>query len=340
MAENQNISNTTPEAVQNVSAAELADSLCANLSLDQLELLRIFSRCSLSGASHVYFCEIAYSFAQELPRRRREDVHTIADGVGQGTPFVETLKETSHANYRLIEEALKAATQYDCLKPFLTAVLDYEPIKRPLALVHQDSLRKKLIRLTFKTLIIVHLVTAIMLFIVPELSEISEEYGVEQTAIFESFVSLTVFMVHFWFVPALLFICVAIFVLLKTSHLFARLTRKFSPWRWLDRTLLPDQRRRLVFAWLGGSHEDTGSTAAPAVKDAEAKALKTATSPATRSWIVRHALKQDVDKKLRWRNRFGDAFVLGWNLLLAIFVATAAASVVSTLISYLELLGG
>jgi len=78
------------------------------------------------------------------------------------------------------------------------------------------------------------------------------------------------------------------------------------------------------------------SVGSPKLQRKEKSALKIAHSADVKTWLLSHNVQADEQRHILWKNRLVDAFVLGWNLLLACLVAWIAYSVVASLLAITE----
>lgn len=330
----------------NVPAADMAGMLCQHLALDQQVLLRLLGRSVSGELSDSEFVTLLRSFSLELPRRKRQEIEAIANDIDTGVSYIDALgkinsrKFRKSGNFLLMEQALKAVRQQKALPEFFRAVSEYQPARRPLALLYQDTMRKKLIRLAFKSFMIFMLVVFISCFITPELQKIYQEFGIELPYSMMSFVRFSDSMAKWWFViPFLFFLYLLIFHRLFQPSTWFELLRqlfaKFSSWNWLQRPLSKRQRRKLLFAFSNMQANASGKVR-PKLKRKEKAALKIARSEKVKSWLIGRSVREENHRTTLWKNRFVDGFIAVWNLLLACIVAMVAVGIVSSLTTIIE----
>jgi len=334
----------------NVPAADLAEMLCHHLSLDQQVLLRLVGRSVSGELSDGQLVALLRSFSLELPRRKREVIQAIASEIDSGGSFTNALSKVNSRKFRksgnfvLMEKAIEAAEAQTSLPEFFSAVSEYQPSRRPLALRYQDTMRKKLIRLAFKSFVILQLVVFILLFIVPEFQKMYAEFGIELPDSMMFFMIISDRIAHWWFVFPFLFL-VYLIIFRRPFHphtwldLKRRVFAKFSSWDWLQRPLSKRQRRKLLFAF-SNMQSDENRKVRPKLKRREKAALKVAHSEDVKLWLMGRSVREENQRNTLRQNRFGDGFIVVWNLVLACIVATVAFGIMSSLITIIEAFSG
>ena len=194
-----------------------------------------------------------------------------------------------------------------------------------------------MVRLVAKTFVILQLVLFLMLFIVPELMAILEEFGVEQPYSFRMVVKVFDLSAKYWFLfAALLMLIFRNFLHPRTwLYLLRRMIAKFSPWSWRHRPLSKRQHQELSIM-LTGTPANADSTALPSLSTQEKQALETACSENVKSWLISRRMREDDQRTAVWKNCFGDSLIAVWQVVLACIVAAFAISIVSCLIAIIE----
>ena len=312
--------------------------LCDRLSLDQLVLMRLYGRSLAGDLSRSGFVALLENFALELPRRKQKEMLAIASELASNAEFEDALKKGSHSNFGLLQDVLRSAKQQNALPQLMQTILGHQPSRRPLALLYRDTLRKQLQRLGAKTFAIFWFTGMIMLFIVPELQKIYQEFGIDLPTSMSSFMWLADWFAKTLLIWVILATCLFLYVVWKQGLAIRRNLRAINPWHWLQQPLTKRQRRKLRFASDGCDSATPISAKRSEFTKREVAALETASSPQTRNWLIGYSLKQDDQRNARRRSWFGDGFVLVWNLMLACLVGWIAISILSSLITIVEAL--
>ncbi len=329
--------------VSAIATEDLAETLCHHLGLDQQVVLRLFGRTVSSELNDEQFVALLRSFSLELPRRKRAVVEALARSVASGESFMNALGALNvpmrgkAINLRMMEKALMNAQDQNALPTFLNAVSTYQPSRRPLALRYHDTMRKRLVRLVIKTLFILQLVTFLMLFIVPELMKIFQEFGIELPYSFRFVVMAADVSAKYWFLFAIVLILVFRSYLFPRAwiHLLRQMNAKFNPWSWLHRPLSKGQQQELSIL-LTGTPTNADWSSLPSLNRKEKQAFETAHSDNAKSWLLSRRLRESDRRTVAWKNRLGDFFISVWNVVLACIVAAFAISIVSCLTSIIE----
>ena len=328
----------------------LAESLCHHLALDQQVLLRLFGRSVSGEVADDQLVELLRSFSLELPQRKQIVVNGIARRMELGESFLDALGSYNSrlrgraTNFQMMEQALRTAHEQDSLPAFLREVSQYRPSQRPLALQHQDSLRKKLTRLAIKTFVIFQISVLLILYLIPEFLIMSREFGMELPWAMQLLIQVSEVFAQFGLFLIPIACLIAIYFLFKFSSSITSFFAKFSPWNWLKPPLSKHRRRQLLFAISDGQ---TTVGQADGIKEKQLKfrrnetaALKIVHSADAKSWLLNCIAQQDDQRGLVWKNRLGDAFILFWNLFLACVVAIIAFGTISFLIAIVRGLSG
>ena len=350
MNQAENILINDSDARSRVSAEYLADTLCHHLTLDQQVLLRLFGKSSTGEFSDAEFVSLLRSFSLELPRRKRVVVTAIADDVEAGKSFVDAIssfnerKFLKSAKFQMIEQALQTAKEQDVLPGFLKAVYEYRPSRLSFALRYQDTMRKKLARLAIKTFCILQVTVFILLFILPEFQAMFTEYGIELPWVMQMFMRFSNHVAQYYVLFMLLAVLGFLYFVFNIRTLSSHVVAKFSPWSWIYRPLTKRLQRKVSFALSGGhtvlKQMDLNPSKKPTFSKSESVALEVAHSAEAKSWLLDRIVKKGHIHHAVWKNRFGDTFILFWNLLLACVVATIAFSIIACLTTIIRGLSG
>jgi len=85
---------------------------------------------------------------------------------------------------------------------------------------------------------------------------------------------------------------------------------------------------------------DANGKVRPKLKRREKAALKVAHSQNVKSWLIGRSVREENQRNTLRKNRFGDGFIIVWNLVLACIVATVAFGIISSLITIIEAFSG
>ena len=332
-----------PSAValtSNLLPEDCAEALCRLLPLDYRVVLRLYGR-SISGSwTDQNFITVLNSFAWELPRRKRLVIEAIVEAMKSGRSFIDSISDVSRelsfnqaSMLGVMAQTLNAAKAQSTLPAMMDAVNAYRASSPPLAALHRDTTGKKLTRLSIKTILIFQLVVFIFLFLIPEFQKMFEEFGVELPWVMRVSVAAVDGAVKLWFVCAILLLGIGLLLLFQFKYLFARFVARFSPWNWLRRPL-SKRRQRKIFLVLAGDLSKN------AFEKRELMALDIADSQQAKSWLLKRIAGQNNHSQMVWTRYLVDAFVVLWNLLLAVVVGAIAISVVSCLVEIMRSLSG
>ncbi len=343
MDQQENNSISHQRTLSAIEAQDLAETLCHHLALDQQVVLRLFGRNISGELNDEQFVALLRNFSLELPRRKHVAVEALASGVAAGESFTNALAALNtpmrrkDINLRMMEKALANAQDKNALPAFLNAVSAYRPSRRPLALRYHDTMRKKMIRLVIKTLFILQLVVFLMLFIVPELMQIFQEFGVELPYLFRLVLTIADVTVRYWFLFALLLMLVFRSYLYPRTwlQLLRQVIAKFSPWSWLHRPLSQKQQQELSVV-LTGTPTNAQVASLPSLNRNEKRALETAHSDNAKSWLLSRRVRENDRRTAVWKNRLSEFLISVWNVVLACVVAAFAISIVSCLTAIIE----
>lgn len=322
--------------------SQIADNLCRYISLDALVLLRIYARTRLQQLPMKNFVTLAKNFGLELPHHRRLAVDSVVEDVVVGRSFLDAIRRVQRPDFDLVAEAISDAQSQKVTSFFYRAILDHQPPEKSMGLMYEDRSRKKLTRLLIKTFVIFNVLFFIMLFLVPELQKISQEYGIELPPAMQGLAAIDQFFLGLWLFTVPIVLGLMVWGVRNSDYLINRVTRKFSSWRWLQRPLTKNQRRKLSVGWVQAlsSHrrQDNGKIelAAAKVSRQEAAAMQTADSELTRFWLINRIVEKLNSKSDLRKQRIVETFVLFWNLILMALVCLAAVAVVSFLTNIIE----
>lgn len=348
MDTNQDVEKSERQASGDVFGlgAQIAENLCRHLSLDTLVLLRIYSRTRTQDLSIRKFITLTQNFSIELPRLRRAAVDAVIEDITIGHSFLDSIRRVDRADFKLLAQALTNAQSQKVTLDFLHAVQNYQPQQRPLALLYQDRLSRKLTRLAVKTLFIFNVLVFIILFLLPEFTAMYEEFGIELPPAMQLLATIAEFLYGRWFLILIFVLGISIWLRKNSEHLISTFTKKFNSWRWLQRPLTKTRRLKLSTDWVQALHlrhrQSDGKTALAAanVSKTEASTMKTAGTELTRFWLINRIVANSDDAATRWQRKIVYGFILIWNLLLAALVGLVAVAVVSVLTHIVKALAG
>ncbi len=207
--------------------------------------------------------------------------HKIADAIAltdAGTPAVEAFLTTG-AIGPLTHKALRIAVEKRQLSQFFNCWQKQSLVPTEL-IPHERTFTSKLIRLGITGMVIFNVFMFVMLFIIPELQKMFEEFGIEMTPASRSMMYFGYMTAKLWFIPALVMLVLT--VLFFRSAGFSEWASRWSPRLWTATNWMPEDQKRLTTAWRlrpSGTRLVAGSEGpAAAVKTSAATSATAATS--------------------------------------------------------------
>ena len=328
---------------------EKIDDLFSICSPTQAGALGLLAQAKSRGMDPAPFLE---AFAKELSDFDRIRVQKLAAECREDRPLIEVFESAdrflplpvilamrlAHDSGKF-EELCESMSNRPIYAPALKGLSDQTPLRRIMSIV-------------WKGVMLLCIMTFVMLFIIPQFQDMFEEFGVELPATTMLLMWVAQQFCKFWFVFVAL---AAIVVFWFSRDLLSHIRRALSPTLWNQTKHSPVVQAKLNLAWLFESGIDASSGLkqlarfepnkriarkiqkavtrteagqapckalgiAGVISDREARALETASSSGTRSWLLRQmafAQSTRLETKSATRIRLFTSLA---NIVLGLFV--------------------
>lgn len=338
------------------------DSLVIQCAPNQLALLRLLA---VSHQQKIELLPLLCSLGMELFSFDRGRISELSAAVESGTPYIEALSLTKEILPKNCVLAIQLADHENSLSEFFAAILAYGNSLQLTSYNSVESEASRIIRFAFRTLFVGLSFTWISLTILPQLSLIISEYGIEAPP---TLLVLNEFLEYgygfFWIgIPVLFLILTPLWFNLGHAYL-----RTWNPMHWkrpiyskptkarttlailnphLQGDLANDSRRlEILNEAMPQAGEPIWQTPLDSnlwqelenkkiLSKREAQALKLASNTATQSWLLRWSGKKIQQAKNRRRSFFIHWFITSIDVCIALFIIAVFNTV---FLYYLEII--
>ena len=340
---NSNPANRLPSGF----ARSTIESLATQCAPNQLALLRLLA---VAHQQKLELIPLLCSLGMELSNFDRGRIANFSEAIQSGTPYIEALSLNDGILPKNCVTAIQIAEHNDTLSDFYAATLTYATTIRVSSHNPVESESSRIIRFTFRTLIIGLCFTWFGTSILPVFFKMTSEYGIE---IPTRLVVLTDFLEYgFGFfsigVPLLFLIFTPLWLNLGRDYL-----RTWNPMHWKKPSYSTQTENRLTLALLNSyfqSNESNENRRSEIVREAipeaaqwitktpldsdtwqqlqnikilsqgEVQALNLAGNTTTQSWLLRRSGTRIEQKRNHRRSFFIHWFMTTIDVCIALFI--------------------
>ena len=275
--------------------SSVLDEINSSTSIYQRGFLRVMAVAQTHGLD---IAQVALSFSETAPSGQASAINQVSSLLDSGTPLVDALEQCPTALPNSVMEALKVADQHQVLDHVFQQLVESHQVTA--AANHSDHANDVkaidlLSRLAGKTVFVLSITTFIMLYIVPQFSEMFDEFGVEFPASMQYAIAFANLFTTYWFlfpmVLAVLFYVMAI----RSPHFLARYFLRWMPGQWNSPVFPKKIKQKMSLAWklLNSPQEKTGDEPSRGMDHVslagkrESRVIATASSKDSAAWLLR-----------------------------------------------------
>ena len=323
------------------------ESLAIQCAPNQLALLRILA---VAHQQKLELLPLLCSLGMELSSFDRSRIASFTKAIQSGIPYIEALSLTNGILPQNCITTIQIAENDDTLSELFTAILTYANTLQIQSYNPVSSESSRIIRCTFRILIVGLLFTWFCLNILPEFLKIFSEFGIEIPArLIATAEFLDYSFAFFWIViPLLLLFFTPLWLNLGRAYL-----RTWNPMHWKRPIYSTQTKNRLTLALLNsnlhtnGSNEDGKAAivheaipeATPLlaqvpldseswqnlrtkkiISQSEAQALELAGNTKTQSWLLFWSGMRIEQKRNRRRSFIIHWFITTIDICIALFI--------------------
>ena len=341
--------------------SERIDDLFSICTPNQAGVLGLLAQANATGVKPAIFLE---RFANEVSGADRSRVQDLANECREGRSLIEVIESGTWFFPPPVILAMRLAHDSGTLDDLCTSIADRPIFEPKLRGPTQYSPVRQIIAVMQKGFFVLSVVTFVMLFVIPQFKQIFEEFGFELPWVTHLLIDVSNVLCQYWFVFFGLGVILAFWF---ARPLLKHIRRRFSPSRWLQTEHAPSVQVKLNLAWLcdsgiefaeglkklaqfepnrrmtskiqnASNRVDAGQAPWKALRiagvlaDNESRALETACSAKTQSWLLRQMAVVQSGRKEAWSATRVRLFTAFANVALGLFVLLVCVGMLAPLI--------
>ena len=243
-----------PEISKKLSVAQqllvtaAADEIFETTSVHQQALVRILAVASEHNLNAATLLE---DLGDEMCSATARDIPRVVAELRSGVPIESALAQVPGVVPESVVMAM-AVAQSQGLQKHLNQELLNAPTIRRSEIDHTTdaSIDSKLTGLFWRCVFTISVLTLMMLFVIPQFKSMFEEFGVELPWAMQLMIVFLNFVTNYWFVFALIFFAVGLYLLIWKRHLLVNYFNRWIASHWQQPMLTKSARKDRSLAWV------------------------------------------------------------------------------------------
>ena len=334
-------------------ASKTATDICNSCAPHQRAILGMLA---LSDRHQLPLSDLLADLKLEIPRRFRDSIDQVNDEIAEGITPIESIARQrgllpvpAIAAINLAQESNQLGLLYDRVLERTEEVSEVIPSER-------QKILWSLLRNGFIYLIIFTVFTFVCVKIIPELKDMSEEFGMETVVIFDWFGV----MAKFWFIPFLIFMLITTLLSPAIYRFVMEALLGWNPHFWQTRSMSSAAEKRKLLSritamgdnlssnmenMLGLSSNSDGNDESSqrlaiatdkVVSRAESLAVSSTTSNETESWLLDFFSRRFESNLDAHSILIIKILIIIANVIMGLFAILIICSIFLTLLSIIE----
>ena len=233
---------------QQLLVTAAADEILETTNIHQQALVRMLAVASEHKLNAANLLE---DLRVEMRSATARDIPRVVSGLRSGVPIGSVFNQIPGVVPESVVMAMADVQSQGLQKPLNQALLNAPTIRRREGDHAQDTtIVSKLGGLFWRFIFATNILTFMMLFVVPQFKDMFEEFGIEMPSSMRHLIEFSNVAIQFWFVFALIFFAVGLYLLIWKRHVLVSYFTRWIPSRWQQPVLTKSARKDRSLAWV------------------------------------------------------------------------------------------
>jgi len=244
---------------QQLLVTAAADEILETTNVHQQALVRMLA---IASEHNLNAANLLEDLRDEIRWETVHDIPKVVSELRAGVPIESALTQVPGTVPESVVMAMATVQSQGVQKPLHQALLNAPTIRRRERGHAQDTtIANKLAGLFLRYVLILGILTFMMLFVIPQFKSMFEEFGIEMPLSMQLLIEVSNVATQFWFVFALIFFAVALYLLIWKRHLLVNYFTRWIPSRWQQPVLTKTARKDRSLAWVVQADENSTEAA-------------------------------------------------------------------------------
>ena len=244
---------------QQLLVTAAVDEILETASIHQQALIRMLAVASEHKLNAANLLE---DLRVEMRSATARDVPRVVSELRSGVPIESVFNQIPGVVPESVVMAMADVQSQGLQKPLNQALLNAPTIRRREGNHVQDTtIVSKLGGLFLRSAFALHVLTFMMLFVIPQFKAMFEEFEIDMPASMQLLIEVSNKATQFWFVFALIFFAVGLYLLIWKRHLLVSYFTRWVPSRWQQPVLTKRTRKDRSLAWVVQAGDDSTDAA-------------------------------------------------------------------------------
>ena len=233
---------------QQLLVTAAADEIFETANIHQQALVRMLAVASEHKLNAANLLE---DLRVEMRSATARDIPRVVSELRSGVPIGSVFNQIPGVVAESVVMAMADVQSQGLQKPLNQALLNAPTIRRREGDHAQDTtIVSKLGGLFWRFIFATNILTFMMLFVVPQFKDMFEEFGIEMPSSMRHLIEFSNVATQFWFVFALIFFAVGLYLLIWKRHVLVNYFTRWIPSRWQQPVLTKRARKDRSLAWV------------------------------------------------------------------------------------------
>ena len=233
---------------QQLLVTAAADEILETASIHQQALVRMLAVASEHKLNAANLLE---DLRDEMRSATARDIPRVVSELRSGVPIGSVFNQIPGVVPESVVMAMADVQSQGLQKPLNQALLNAPTIRRrELSHAEDTTIISKLGGLFWRFAFTLNILTFMMLFVIPQFKSMFEEFGIEMPSSMRHLIEFSNVATQFWFVFALIFFAVGLYLLVWKRHVLVNYFTRWIPSRWQQPVLTKRARKDRSLAWV------------------------------------------------------------------------------------------
>ena len=233
---------------QQLLVTAAADEIFETANIHQQALVRMLAVASEHKLNAANLLE---DLRVEMRSATARDIPRVVSELRSGVPIGSVFNQIPGVVPESVVMAMADVQSQGLQKPLNQALLNAPTIRRrELSHAEDTTIISKLGGLFWRFAFTLNILTFMMLFVIPQFKAMFEEFEIDMPASMQLLIEVSNKATQFWFVFALIFFAVGLYLLICKRHLLVSYFARWVPSRWQQPVLTKRARKDRSLAWV------------------------------------------------------------------------------------------
>ena len=244
---------------QQLLVTAAADEILETASIHQQALVRMLAVASEHKLNAANLLE---DLRDEMRSATARDIPRVVSELRSGVPIESVFNQIPGVVPESVVMAMADVQSQGLQKPLNQALLNAPTIRRrELSHAEDTTIISKLGGLFWRFAFTLNILTFMMLFVIPQFKSMFEEFGIEMPSSMRHLIEFSNVATQFWFVFALIFFAVGLYLLIWKRHVLVNYFTRWIPSRWQQPVLTKRARKDRSLAWVVQAGDNSADAA-------------------------------------------------------------------------------